>query len=74
MIPLEIHFLGLKFTIIRTLLVIPTAFIIGYLGEIIFEKMEKRKVTLPIEEFVKEELELEEDAVQVLDKEDNNKN
>jgi uncharacterized membrane protein YraQ (UPF0718 family) len=42
-IPLEIHFLGLKFAIIRTLLVIPTAFIIGYLGEIIFEKMEKRK-------------------------------
>ena len=44
MIPLEIHFLGLNFTIIRTLLVIPTAFIIGYLGEIIFEKIKKEKL------------------------------
>ncbi len=74
MIPLEIHFLGLKFTIIRTLLVIPTAFILGYLGEIILEKMEKKKIALKLKEFVKEELVLDEDVVQVLEKEDNGNN
>lgn len=43
-IPLEIHFLGLEFTIIRTLLVIPMAFLLGYLSETILEKWEKGKV------------------------------
>ncbi len=37
LIPLEIHFLGLHFTILRTIMVIPMALIIGVVGELILE-------------------------------------
>lgn len=55
LIPLEIHFLGLRFTIWRTLLVIPMALIIGIVGEYILEAWEGRAIK--VEEAVKEVLE-----------------
>jgi uncharacterized membrane protein YraQ (UPF0718 family) len=73
MIPLEIHFLGINFTIIRTLLVIPMAFILGYISEIILEKIEKRKFKLTPEEIAKEELVLEEDITQIQEINNNDK-
>lgn len=42
LIPLEIHFLGLKFSILRILIIIPFAVIMGLLGEFIMEALDKR--------------------------------
>jgi hypothetical protein len=42
LIPLEIHFLGLKFSILRILLIVPFAVIMGLLGEFIMEVLDKR--------------------------------
>lgn len=42
LIPLEIHFLGVKFSILRILIIIPFSVIMGLLGELIMETLEKR--------------------------------
>lgn len=44
LIPLEIHFLGLRFTVLRTILIIPMALIIGITGELILDVLEKRAI------------------------------
>ncbi len=63
LIPLEIHFLGLKFTILRTILIIPMALIIGITGELILEAWEKRaiKVGEVVEEILEDESKVEEE-------------
>jgi uncharacterized membrane protein YraQ (UPF0718 family) len=42
LLPLEIHFLGLKFALIRLALIIPTALLTGLLGEFILELWQKK--------------------------------
>jgi uncharacterized membrane protein YraQ (UPF0718 family) len=43
LLPLEIHFLGLKFAVIRLVLIIPTALFTGLLGEFILEKWQSNQ-------------------------------
>ncbi|MDH7484481.1 MAG: hypothetical protein QHH01_07625 [Spirochaetales bacterium] len=45
LIPLEIYFLGLKFSVLRILMIIPFSVVMGLLGEFIMEVLEKRKTT-----------------------------
>lgn len=77
LIPLEVHFLGLHFTIIRTILIIPMALIIGVVGELILEAWEKRsiKVREAVEEILEDEIKVEEEVEEEITEElaDNDK-
>ena len=42
LIPLEIHFLGIKFSLLRIFIIIPFSVLMGLLGEFIMEVLEKR--------------------------------
>jgi len=71
LLPLEAQFLGWKFTIIRTLLIIPTAIVIGILGEIILDKWEGVPVKVDLEKMAEDEILVAESVVEELDKEYN---
>ncbi len=62
LIPLEIHFLGLRFTIWRTLLIVPMALVIGIAGECVIEAWEKRIIKLGevVRETLEDEVKVEE--------------
>ena len=45
LLPLEVEFLGVKFAILRILLIIPFAVFIGITGELILEKWSKNDVS-----------------------------
>lgn len=62
LIPLEIHFLGLRFTIWRTLLIVPMGLIIGIAGEYVIEAWERRaiKVGEVVKKVLEDEIKVEE--------------
>jgi uncharacterized membrane protein YraQ (UPF0718 family) len=72
LIPLEIHFLGLHFTILRTVFVIPMALIVGILGELILEAWERRtiKVETAIEKVFEDEIKVEEEVEREVEEEE----
>jgi uncharacterized membrane protein YraQ (UPF0718 family) len=72
LIPLEIHFLGLHFTILRTVFVIPMALIVGILGELILEAWERRtiKVETAIEKVFEDEIKVEEEVERKVEEEE----
>jgi uncharacterized membrane protein YraQ (UPF0718 family) len=72
LIPLEIHFLGLHFTILRTVFVIPMALIVGILGELILEAWERRtiKVETAIEKVFEDEINVEEEVERKVEEEE----
>lgn len=71
LIPLEAQFLGWKFTIIRTALVIPTAIIMGILGEIILDKWEGVPVRVDLGKMADSEILVSESVIEELNKEFN---
>jgi uncharacterized membrane protein YraQ (UPF0718 family) len=71
LIPLEAQFLGWKFTIIRTLLIIPTAIIMGLLGEAILDRWEGVPVKVDLGKMAEGEILVGESIVEELDKEYN---
>jgi len=72
LIPLEIHFLGLHFTILRTVFVIPMALIVGILGEMLLEAWERRtiKVETAIEKVFEDEIKVEEEVERKVEEEE----
>ena len=72
LIPLEIHFLGLHFTILRTVFVIPMALIVGILGEMLLEAWERRtiKVETAIEKVFEDEIKVEEEVERKIEEEE----
>jgi len=72
LIPLEIHFLGLHFTILRTVFVIPMALIVAILGEMLLEAWERRtiKVETAIEKVFEDEIKVEEEVERKVEEEE----
>jgi uncharacterized membrane protein YraQ (UPF0718 family) len=71
LIPLEAQFLGWKFTIIRTLLIIPTAIVIGIVGEVILDKWEGVPVKVDLGKMAEGEVLIGESIVEELNHEFN---
>ncbi|MGC8691258.1 MAG: permease, partial [Caldisericum sp.] len=71
LIPLEAQFLGWKFTIIRTLLIIPTAIVIGIVGEVILDKWEGVPVKVDFGKMAEGEVLIGESIVEELNHEFN---
>jgi hypothetical protein len=71
LLPLEANFLGWKFTILRTLLIIPTAIVMGFLGETILDKWEGVPVTVTANKMAEDEILIGEEVIKELDGEFN---
>jgi uncharacterized membrane protein YraQ (UPF0718 family) len=70
LIPLEANFLGWKFTILRTLLIIPTAIVMGFLGETILDKWEGVPVAINLNKMATGEVLVAEELTKALEEED----
>lgn len=71
LLPLEAQFLGWRFTIIRTLLIIPTAIAIGFLGEIVIDKWQRVPVVITANKMAEGEILIEEEVIKELGREFN---
>lgn len=69
LIPLEANFLGWKFTILRTLLIIPTAIVMGFLGETILDKWEGVPVAINLNKMATGEVLVAEELTKALEEE-----
>jgi len=71
LIPLEAQFLGWRFTIVRTVLIIPTAIVMGLLGEFILDRWKGAPAVVSLDKMATGEMLVGEEVIEELDKEFN---
>jgi len=71
LIPLEASFLGWRFTIVRTVLIIPTAIVMGLVGEFILDRWKGTPAVVSLNEMSIGEILVGEAIIEELDKEFN---